>query len=319
MNAKTFAISLAAGIASVLALYAALQGGGLGVLLMSLVPLPIYVAALAWGTHAGVASSVVAIIAAATMIAPQVAVAVGLAITIPASIIGHQANLAQEDGSGGMEWFPISRLLFNLALILAVGIVLLGYFVNYYSIVQSPQFVSVLREQLDSYLAASPQQRPLTEEEFVQFTRLVHQFIPFVSAGLWVIVHVINIHLAGIICRSSNLLPRPKDDIPATANMPARALIIPVAAFSIAFLFGGSLGLVALVFAGTFTMAYSLVGLAGAHFRARTNPANLIFLILSYIFIMIALPVLFLFALGGVARSLTNSTTSPPPAGPNNT
>lgn len=319
MNVKTFAIAMAAGIASVFALYAAMRGGGLGVLLLSLIPLPIYVASLAWGTRVGVAASVAAILVAAMLISPQVAICVGLAVTIPASIIGHQANLAQPDGAGGMEWYPISRLLFNLALILAIGIVIIGAVVSYTAITQSPEFAAVLKEQLDGYLEAYPQQRPLNEEEYQQFSNLVYLFIPFVLSGIWLIIHVINIHLASMICRASKMLPRPRDDIPATANLPAIAIAIPLAAFVGAFVFDGDLALICLVLAGSFSMAFSLVGLASAHLRARSNPANFVFLILSYIFIMIALPVLFLFAVGGVARSLSKSNHSPPPAGPNKT
>ena len=116
MDFKTLSIAVAAGVASVLAVYSALFAGAAAIPLLALAALPIYISALAWGTFAGAAASVTAIVASALIISPQAAIIIGLGLTIPASIIGHQANLAQEDENGNLEWYPLSQILFNFAL-----------------------------------------------------------------------------------------------------------------------------------------------------------------------------------------------------------
>ncbi|MEM9330258.1 MAG: hypothetical protein AAGA53_02965 [Pseudomonadota bacterium] len=313
MDVKILGIAGAAGIASVLAVYSALHAGAAGFPLFILGALPIYIAALGWGTHAGVAASIIAIIVAATLISPQAGVAVGLSLTIPASIIGHQANLAQETEDGKMEWYPLSQLLFNLAVVLSIALVALGYVMDYASYSDSPEISATVSE----FLRQNPPPTPLSDEEVAQLTQSVFRLLPFMFAGMWLIVHITNLQLAALICRGSGKLPRPKDDIPASANMPNSGLFVLVASMVALLVLDGSLQSAAAVVCGTFLMAYAMVGLAGTHFQARSNPTSFFFLILSYIIIIIFFAPLFLFAIGGVIRGLSKSKNTPPPAGQN--
>ena len=314
MNARTFAIALAAGFATAFTVFASVRSGGLGVPLLSIAALPIYVAALAWGTRAGMIASVLAIVISAILISPQAAVVVGLAISIPASIIGHQANLAQENASGGMDWYPLPRLLFNLTTVLAASLVLVGYFMDYPSYADSPQLAGAVKQ----YLLNNPPPQPLTDSEIEVITQTVFRLLPFTFAAIWLVIHVINLQLGAVICRSSKMLPRPKDDIPATANLPRAALAILVVSLIGTVLLDGGIHAVAAVFAGCFLMAFALVGLAASHLRARKNPTGFMFLVVSYILILLFFVPVFFFAIGGIARCLSNSKASPPPVGSNN-
>ena len=259
-------------------------------------------------------ASVSAIVVSAIMISPQAAVVVGLAVTIPASVIGHQANLAQENESGGMEWYPLSQLLFNLTMLVALCLIAVGFFMDYPSYASSPQLTQAVSE----YLRTNPPPQPLADEDLQLITKTVFRLLPFTFAGIWLIIHIVNLQVGALICRHSNLLPRPKDDVPATANMPRAGLIVLVISLIGTVLLDGGLHAVAAVFAGCFLMAYSLLGLAGAHLRARSNPANFMFLILSYILILLFFIPLFFFAIGGIARSLSNLNASHPSAGSGN-
>lgn len=313
MNAKTLAIAIAAGFASAFAVYASIRAGGMAVPLLSIAPLPVYVAALAWGTRAGVGASVAAIVCSALLISPQAAVAIGLTVSIPASIVGHQANLAQENERGGMDWYPLPRLLFNLALSIAGGLILVGFFMDYASYSDTPELAQTVRE----YLRNNPPPQQLSDEDITLVTQTVFRMLPFMFAGIWLVIHVINLQLGAVICRMSNMLPRPKDDVPATANLPKAAVVILFVSLLGTVLLDGGMHGVAAVIAGTFLMAFSLVGLAGAHLRARNNPASFIFLILGYILILVFFIPIFFFAIGGIARSISN--TQPPRAGANKT
>ena len=315
MNTKAFGIAIAAGFASVLAVYSAMQAGVAAFPLLVLGALPVYIASLAWGTHAGVTASITAIVLAAGIISPEAAIIVGLALTIPASIIGHQANLAQETENGDMEWYPLSRLLFNLALVLSIAIVAVGYVMDYSSYEKLPE----LSEGIKEFLAQNPPPTPLTDEELAMVTQSVFQLLPFMFSGIWLIVHIVNLQFAALICRSSGALPRPKDDIPATAGMPRAGLAVLAGSLAATVFLDGSLQSVASVFAGTFMMAFAMVGLAATHLNARKNPASFVFLIITYVIIIFFFAPLFLFAIGGVLRTFSNTRNSPPAGGQNQT
>ena len=311
MDIKGLGIAIAAGIACVLAVYSALHAGAAAVPLLVLAALPIYICALAWGTYPGAIASVTAIVTAAILISPQAAIVIGLGTSIPASLIGHQANLAQENSNGGMEWYPLSRLFLSLTLILSVSILMIGYFMDYPSYETSPELKLAVQE----YFRQFPQQTPLTEDQLNQVTGSMFRTLPFIFASLWLIVHVVNLQIAAIICRVSGIMPRPKDDIAGTIRVPKQALVILVVGILGMFLLSGFLQWIAIVVSGTFLTAFALVGLAATHLRARVAPANFVFLVLSYIIIAIFYIPLFLFAIGGIIRSFSNSTAHPPTAG----
>ncbi|MEO0328836.1 MAG: hypothetical protein AAF217_09590 [Pseudomonadota bacterium] len=310
-NVKILMIAALAGLASVIAVYSAIYAGAAASPVLVLSALPIYVAALAWGTQAGVAASIIAILASATLISPQAAIVIGLAITIPASIVGHQANLAQEMEDGQMEWYPLTRLLFNLAIILALALAAVGFFADYQSYTQSPQVV----QAIDEYLRQFPPSTPLTDTEVKQLSESVFRIMPFIFAGIWLIIHIVNLQLAAMITRASSLLPRPKDDIISIASLPRIAIGILIVSLLGAMFLGGGLQAIAAVFAGSLLVAFSLVGLAGMHLRARNNPVGFFTLVIIYLLIVLFFIPLYLLAVPGVIRSFNQPSTNPPAAG----
>lgn len=313
MDIRTLSISLAAGLASGLAVYAALLSGGPAVPLIFLSALPIYIAALAWGTHSGVVASISAIVATAVLISPQVAIAMGLTMTIPASIIGHQANLAQADEAGNVEWYPLPLLLFNLSLILSVALIVVGYLLDYAAAEKLPELSLVLKDYFRQY----PPPRPMSDEEITEISMSLYQMLPLVFPGLWLIVHTVNLQIGAIICRFSGIMPRPKDNIPATANLPKAALVVLAVSIALSFVLSGGLQYMAMVFAGVFIVAFGLVGLARAHVFAKGTPVGFVFIVVTYVFLMFFYPAILIFTIGGIARCISNSPTPPPSTGNN--
>jgi hypothetical protein len=313
ISPKAILIIIAAGLASALCVMAALNAGAGASPVMLLAAFPIYVAALSQGTTVGVGSSIFAILMAAMLINPQVAVGLGIAFTIPASLIGHQANLAQET-NGEMEWYPLSRLFFNLCLLLSFGLIVLGYISGY-----NPEKLSpLLNDAMTEALKANPTPQPLTEEETRALTQSVFTILPFFFAGIWLVIHVLTLHLAAMVCRASNMMPRPKDDIALNAGLPKIALAIMIGCLVLSFVFGGILKFFMLITAGIFFMAFSLLGLANLHLRARKNPAGFALVLASYGAIFFLYPVLYLFSISGIIRTFNqpnNQTNIPPNAG----
>ncbi len=312
MDTKSSGIAVAAGIASVLAVYSALHAGAAAVPLLIFAALPVYICALAWGTYAAAVASVTAIIASAFAIAPQAAIVIGLGLTIPASVTGHQANLAQETDNG-MEWYPLSRLLFNLALVLSISILMIGYAMDFGTYENHPDIMRAIQE----YFTKFPPPTPLTDEQISEIAAFVFRWLPFMFASIWLILHVVNLQVAAIICRMSGIMPRPKDDIPASIYMPRSGIAVLAGGILGMLLLSGMLHWVAIVLSGTFLTAFALVGLATVHLRSRTAPVYLVFLIVSYIFIAMFYLPLFMFAIGGIFRTFYKSTSTPPSAGSN--
>jgi len=87
ISPKAILIIIAAGLASALCVMAALNAGAGASPVMLLAAFPIYIATLSQGTTVGVGSSIFAILIAAIMINPQVAVGLGIAFTVPASTL----------------------------------------------------------------------------------------------------------------------------------------------------------------------------------------------------------------------------------------
>lgn len=311
MDLKTLLIAGAAGIACVMVIAASQSAGVAGIPLLLLAPLSIYVAALAWGTLAAILSCVVAIVVAFVAVSPGMAAFVACAFAIPAAVIGHQANLAQQTEDGQVEWFPLSQLLFNLTLALAFGIVIVGYVAGYNIETLTPPFMEAFKEMFK----VNPPPVPLNDEELQQLVERTLNLMPFIATSVWVIVHVVNLHLSAKICRASGKLPRPKDDLAQDASMPSVALAIMIAALVGAVMLSGPAQMVAGVFAGAFVTAFALVGLASIHLRARNNAAGFVFLMLTYALILFFYFPLFLYAIGGVIRTLNPNTNTPPSAG----
>lgn len=313
MSPKAILIIIAAGLASALCVMASFAAGAGASPLMLAAAFPIYVATLSQGTAVGVGSSILAILVAATAINPQIAIGLGIAFTIPASLIGHQANLAQET-NGEMEWYPLSHLFFNLCILLSLGLIVLGFISGY----NTEKLAPLLNEAMTEALKANPTPQPLTEEETKALTHSVFSILPFFFAGIWLIIHVLNLHLAAMVCRASGMMPRPKDDIALNADLPKVSLAIMGVCLLLSFVFGGILKFFMLITAGIFFMAFSLLGLANLHLRARKNPAGFALVIASYGAIFFLYPVIYLFSVSGILRTFNqsnNQTNTPPNAG----
>ena len=309
MDQKTLFIAIGGGIAFAIMTYIGQALGVAGIPFAILATLPIYCSALAGGTRAAIASALIAFAATALLLSAQGALFAALASSIPAAIIGHQANLAQPSEDGSLEWYPLSWLFFNLAMTVSIGILAIALFLT----TSNPELVSQVQTDLQKLLAENYSQLNLTQAELAAFASQIINMLPFGFASLWLIAHVVTLIFASHICRSRNLLPRPKDDLQKHVNLPLFAVLIVAAGLLGTVMLDGSARFVSAVFAGAFLTAFSLVGLAGLHLRLRNNPAA--FLVLSIVYLtifLITLP-LYLFAIGGLMRSLYQPTTSNPP------
>lgn len=315
MNTKAIGIAFVAGCACVFCIASVRTAGLAAVPFLFLASVPIYAAALSFGTIASIAASGFSILIAAILLSAEAAVFLGLAYTIPASLIGHQANLAQQNQDGGLEWYPLNRLFLNLCLAVGIGVISLG-FLNPFN---EETLLPVAREALEEVFRQNPSPTPISQAEVEQIAKSVLGLLPFMFASMWLIVHVINAHLAAMICRATGSLPRPKDNLPKQITLPVSAVIMMSFSLLACLLFSGTLLVFAKIFAGIFLTAFALIGLAGIHQFARTSDGGKIILVACYILIFLFFLPLFLLSIGGVIRSLNPNQNNPQNAGPNST
>jgi len=312
MSPKAILITIAAGLTSAFCVMASFGVGAIAILLLLLAPLPIYIATLSNGTAVGIGSSILAIMVAATAISPQVAIGIGLAFTIPASIIANQANLAQETDNG-MEWYPLPKLFFNLCVILCLGVSCLAFLSGFNAQALSLELTTALQTAFEN----SSRPPPMSKDELQNFVQLVVKVFPFTLGGFWLVVHIMNLNFASSICRASNMMPRPQDDIATTVSLPKISLAIMLVSLLLSIGLSGIMQFITMIIAGTFVMAFTLIGLASLHYKLRSNPAGGLVLTLTYIMIIVTYPLFYLLSIFGILKVINQSknlTNTPPSA-----
>ncbi|MBC8130975.1 MAG: hypothetical protein H7Y08_11725 [Rhizobiaceae bacterium] len=281
MKPSALLIGIAAGVAAALLFAGLVLQSATAVVLSLAAPIPIFIASLGWGSVSGfIAAGTAGIALAATLSSLGSGLLLLSSMALPAAIAGHLAGLARATGDAAptmpmataqntqaaspqpLDWYPLSRILFAIASSAAAGCLFIGWLVGYDPATLAPEIAAALTAQLGAGSDAA------TETQIQDLARLMVQVVPFVQPALLVVVLVAGLHIASVLVRMSGRLPRPKDDIPLSAALPRVAL--PVFALALAGCFaGGAIAILAAVVAGTFGIAFTLVGLASLHRRTR--------------------------------------------------
>lgn len=262
MNSKALLIAIACGLAAALAFVSPLSLGMLGIILSTFTALPLFVAALGFGTVAGAISGAVAFAVVAVFSGPAIAAAVAVATLVPALIIGHLAGLMRAD-NGVEEWYPLSRIFAVMVFLsAAIATVLLG-FSGYSTASAEATFLQALQE----FAAALPaeSQGRMTQDVMASQAKLLAELVPLALPASALFVFVINLHLAARIARAAGWMLRPADHLPSNVALPVAVAAVFAVAIVLSF-FGGGLGLGARVIAGACGMGFLLVGLATIHY-----------------------------------------------------
>ncbi len=269
--------------------------------------LPIYVAALGWGTRAGIVATAAIIAISAILTDPSNGFLVGVMIAAPAALAGHQANLAQNGGNQGdeLQWYPFSRILFWITLLIIGAVLLFGILIDF----DPTEIGAQLSKHLKLLLPTPEVGSGLSVEDRDRALLMNLQMMPFVLPSLWIGIHFLNFLLALKITRQLDVLARPVEDIAAAINLPSIALVLLVVSLSGIAITSAPFSYGFAVAAGALVMAFSIVGLAMMHQRIRHWPIRSLMLFMTYAMIaMIFLPV-YLFSFAGILRvaGMTNA------------
>ncbi|MEF2551815.1 hypothetical protein VQ042_10660 [Aurantimonas sp. A2-1-M11] len=304
MQPTAIIIAIISGLASALLFAGIVLESSSAVSLALAAPIPIAIASLGWGSTAGFISAAVAT-AAIYAIAQSVPSALTLlgSMALPTAVAGHLAGLARpaaEDtprplGPAGanppLDWYPLPRVFMAITLMAIASCIFLGWYLGFDPEDFVPAVVEALQQSGGAMDAATDVERRAIAE-------LIIGLVPFVQPAVLSIALIVGLYLGAAIVRVSGRLPRPKDDIPTSAQLPQISLVVFAVAAGAAFI-DGTIGLVADVFLGGFAAAFTLVGLAALHRRTRGRQGRFLVLFSSYAaLLLLSFPILLFLAMG---------------------
>ena len=291
--AQIVIIGIGAGVAAALLVaspLASLFSGasvGLAVLLGSIAPLPILIAAIGWSHWAGLIATGVGAAVLALALSGVLFLPFLIGVGLPAWWLSYLALLARPAAArplpaqgqlttpalpeaaapadDHMEWYPVGRLVVWAAL-LATAVVtatLLNIGLDAETIRSGlrQSFEKVMRLQMQI-----PADAPLDVPGLSDPNRLLDVFailFPTATAVFTTIVTLINLWLAARIVKISGRLRRPWPDLAAISFPPAVAALL-AAAIAAGFL-PNLIGLIAGVLSATLLTAYAALGFAVLH------------------------------------------------------
>ncbi len=316
MTTNQALLAVAAGIISAIVFASATTGALLlRFVLFFLTPLPLYLAGLGIGPVAAVIAAVVATIAILLLTSPVAALVFAVSAGLPAALTTRLALLGRDD-NGQMEWYPLGRIIAAAALFgglfASLTMVLMGGDMD----LLAKAMRSIVEAFVKNEMPQVPGSPPLTDAQITEISTRALSFLPWTLAALSLITTLLNLWLAGRITLASGRLTRPWPDL-AQFELPAAATVVLVIAIAASFL-GGIPGLVAGGFAGAFTMAFALMGLAVAHVVTRGTPWRNFILSALYAALILYTPAATpLLALAGLAETIfhyrSRGSGTPPP------
>ena len=292
-------IALIAGAASALMFASIVSGALISLVLVYLAPLPLMLAAIAWGPLCGALGGLVATLVIAGALSPPLALGYGLAFALPAWWLGHLAMLGRPVAGGiasadaappQVEWYPLGRILLwiaALATLLTAG--------SLYSLGSDASAISDAMRRGFAKILSLVSETTVTEND--PRVGLMVAVIPVLVAASQMATLTLNLWLAAKVAAVSGRLHRPWPDLSST-SLPPMTLVALCVALAFSF-FSGMTGILAVVVTTVLMMAYALVGFAVLHTITRGLANRGIWLATAYaIVFMFSVSLILLTALG---------------------
>lgn len=294
MSGRDVLLSIAAGIAAAVLTLSALSFSLAGLLLSSLVQLPLLMAGLALGTQAAAIATASSIAVTSMLTRIEFGVFFGLVFAVPCVVLVRMALLNRPE-DGRTAWYPPAGLLLTvLGLTLAV------------SATSLPTALWPSAEQIDRarkvLMELPPELLPgqLTRESAERLVRVSLAFLPgFLGIGFFFLL-VTNAMLAqAVVARFGwNLRPTPRlADLALPGWFNTGAAIAAVGAMlpGISGTIGGNLALVC-------ALAFLFAGLAVVHAMVERSRARGILLVVLYGAMFVFAPVIVVVLMLGIAE-----------------
>lgn len=285
---QTILAGLGAGLISAVTFASAATGTPLvQFVLFLLTPLPVYLAGLGTGWFAAVVAGLSGGIALAIFTHPTAGLIFAATQLAPAGLLTYLAQLARpvpapaaqsgsprqtHDQGGGLEWYPVGRLIVWSAVIAVIlttaMLLLLG------------QDVEALRQSLREFIQkvieqGMPEQgsgiSPVSDADLTTITDISLRLLPAITAISLMGALLFNLWMAGRITLAAGRLRRPWPDV-TIFTYPAGTPLLLAGTVLVASYATGMSSLFAAAAGGVIYFAYVLLGLAILHNITRGNP-----------------------------------------------
>jgi hypothetical protein len=309
-------VAVGAGVAAALLFASVATGSLFATILFYLASLPILLAAMGWSHLAGLLGALVAATGLGLALGFYYSLAFLFGVGLPAWWLGYLALLgrtvATNGSAGGMEWYPIGRLVLWAAIIgtLVIVVAVLNFGTD------KETFQNELRNAFERALRAQGQTQFPGRSDTGQMVDILVVALPPAAAVLLTILNTFNLWLAGRIVKVSGRLRRPWPDL-STMTLPGITPGLLAAAIAGSFL-PDLAGLLAGVLAASLFMAYAIMGFAVLHAVTRGMNGRTFALVGAYFFVVaLGWPILAM-SLLGLAETAFNirARFASPAAGP---
>lgn len=293
---RNILIGLGAGLAASFLFAGLVSGTALAFPLFMLSPLPIAIAGIGFGTLSGIAAAGLSATLIGAVLGPIAGLLYLLAFGAPTAWAAHWIGLSRpsEAGSDGREWFPLSQVLFRLALFVGVSVVIVGFVLGF----DPAALVDQTATMLESWLAQGvPAADAPTREQIEPLVRFNILLMPATSTAMSLGINILNTWMAARIVRVSGQLQRPWTPAWAIVLPPLAAPLFGIALVA-AFL-PGAAGHVAAALAGAIGFAFSLTGFGCLHAYLQGKPGKPLVLFVAYaLSFVFVLPIVVMAAVG---------------------
>ena len=279
-------IALAAGAASATMFASITSGALIALLLVYLAPLPLMVAAIAWGPISAAIGGIGASAVLGGIFGPAYGAAYGISVALPAWWLGHLAllgrPLAGATSVNGLdlnelEWYPIGRILLWIT-----GLAALATFAALLTLGgDAATIIATVRRFLLGILERSDVADGGEVEQWLDW------LVVMAFSGAAIVsttTLTLNLWLAAKVAATSGRLRRPWPDLPS-AVLPATTLVLLGA--GVAFCFsGGLVAILAQTVTAALMTAYAFTGFAVLHTLTRQLKGRAFWLCSAYAIVL---------------------------------
>ena len=301
---KDLGFGVGAGLVSALLFGMLLKATPLAIVLYLLAPLPILIVGLGWSHRAALAAVVAGSVALTLVVSPYLAFAFAAYLAVPAWWLAYLTLLGRPMPDGGLEWYPLGRLLAWVAGTAALAFVAIAVIASPDYETFHSQISAMSRKVVQAQgqgRTGAPTPAPTTPSEPGQGSAstddpelpdtpsevadALASIAPALAAQGLTLLLAFYLWAAARIVQVSGRLPRPWPDIPATA-MPRQVLAVLAAGIALSFV-GGYPGVLGVALTGALTAVFALQGLAAFHDRSRGRAGRGALLIGLYVILFV--------------------------------
>ncbi|WP_421868174.1 DUF2232 domain-containing protein [Pararhizobium sp.] len=310
LNQTSLLTGAFAGVTAALLSLGANTQSSLAIVLYAASALPILIAGLGWGNAAAITAVIVAGLTGTVLVSPYFALLIAVITLIPAAWLSHLANLARPASElggpdGALAWYPLSDILTHLALLVTLGMLIVGVIIGYDG-AMSDRMIDIVMEALK---AQEPGYNP-DAAAIVQIKSIFAIALPMIQGAVWVLMLFAAYYIATRIVQTSGKSLRPREDMPSTLRMHRFSIFAFLGGLLLAFM-GGLPATIGALVCGTFGAGFLLAGFAVFHFRTRGKSWRLPVLWLGYLSVLIFTIPAFFFLLSGLMDTRRAIALSP--------